>query len=370
MAFLCLMITIIGAGPVGCYTAYLLAKKGKAVQIFEEHSKIGMPVQCTGIVTNSFTKIIKPKKEFIINKVTRARIFTKNKELKVELKKHSPILDRARFDQYLANKAIKAGVKIFLNHKFLDYKNKELIIKDIKKDKIKNIKTDYLVGADGPLSNVAKSVGLFGKRDFWIGVQVRAKIKIEPDVFQVYLGKIIPDFFAWIVPENRDIARVGLAAKRNSNIYLKEFLKSKKIKKKDIVEKQGGLIPIYNPKLKTQKDRVFIVGDAAMQVKATTGGGIVQGLIAAECLSEAILHKKNYQLLWKRRIGKDLYLALKMRHILDKLSHKDYDYLVSLFKKEKTKEILEKYDRDFPSRFLFKLLLREPRFLYFLKYLI
>ena len=34
------MISIIGAGPVGNYTAYLLAKKGKNVNVFEEHEKI------------------------------------------------------------------------------------------------------------------------------------------------------------------------------------------------------------------------------------------------------------------------------------------------------------------------------------------
>ena len=58
------MISIIGAGPVGCYLAYLLSKQGKQVQIFEEDSKIGRPIQCTGIVTSSINKIIKVKKEF------------------------------------------------------------------------------------------------------------------------------------------------------------------------------------------------------------------------------------------------------------------------------------------------------------------
>ena len=61
------MIVIIGAGPVGCYAAYLLAKKGKKVAVFEEHKKIGRPVHCTGIVTSSFGKIFDIKKEFLVN---------------------------------------------------------------------------------------------------------------------------------------------------------------------------------------------------------------------------------------------------------------------------------------------------------------
>ncbi|MEM4264021.1 MAG: NAD(P)-binding protein, partial [Candidatus Woesearchaeota archaeon] len=43
------MISIIGAGPVGSFAAYLLAKAGFEVSIFEEHEKIGLPVQCTGL---------------------------------------------------------------------------------------------------------------------------------------------------------------------------------------------------------------------------------------------------------------------------------------------------------------------------------
>ena len=43
------MISIIGAGPAGSYLASLLRKE--EVEVFEEHDKIGLPVQCTGITT-------------------------------------------------------------------------------------------------------------------------------------------------------------------------------------------------------------------------------------------------------------------------------------------------------------------------------
>ena len=46
------MITIVGAGPAGSYLAYLLAKQGEKVIVLEEHSAVGSPVQCTGIVTH------------------------------------------------------------------------------------------------------------------------------------------------------------------------------------------------------------------------------------------------------------------------------------------------------------------------------
>ena len=56
------MINIIGAGPAGLHTAYLLAKAGKEVNVFEEHKEIGLPVQCTGITTSHLKKFTEIKK--------------------------------------------------------------------------------------------------------------------------------------------------------------------------------------------------------------------------------------------------------------------------------------------------------------------
>ena len=113
------MITIIGAGPSGCYTAYLLAKGSKEVQIFEEHKEIGSPVQCTGLVTSSIKEILNIKKEMIINEIDKIKIFSKDNSLELKLKNKNFILDRKKFDNYLADLAISKGAKIFLNYKFI-----------------------------------------------------------------------------------------------------------------------------------------------------------------------------------------------------------------------------------------------------------
>ena len=54
------MISIIGAGPAGSYTAYLLAKKGKEVIVYEDGNKIGdFDCAIAGIyLANSVNKII------------------------------------------------------------------------------------------------------------------------------------------------------------------------------------------------------------------------------------------------------------------------------------------------------------------------
>ena len=53
---------------------------------------------------------------------------------------------------------------------------------------------------------------------------------------------------------------------------------------------------------------------------------------------------------------------------LDKFSDKDFNNLVSLLNKPRTKNILETTSRDYPSSFAFKLLLAEPRLLGYAKF--
>lgn len=360
------MITVIGAGPVGCYAAYLLAKSGEEVSVFEEHPKIGLPVQCTGIVTDEINNILKLNKDAILNKISRARIFSPNGNfLELKLKNKNVILDRAKFDQHIAKMAEKEGARIFLNNRFVNYGNKEIAIKDLKNNKIKKIKTSYVIGSDGPNSSVAKSAGLFGERKFLFGKQARIKLKNDNIVeFHPYIGS-----YAWVVPENEEIARIGVAAYDDVNSVFLNFLKIKKITDERIINYQSGLIPLYSTKLKIQNNNVFLLGDAAAQVKATTGGGIVYGLNAAKILVHCILKNKNYAEECKKIIGKDLRLHLKLHNMMEKFSEHDWNLLLDLLNKKENKKTIEEHDREHPSKFMFKLIMQDPRLLYFLKHI-
>ncbi len=340
------MISIIGAGPAGSYAAYLLAKKGYEVHVYEEHDKIGVPVQCTGIVTSELAKILDIKEDFLINKITLARIYSPNgKFIEVKLTKPNLILNREKFDKHLAKMAEEAGAKIHLGKRFEGIRNGKLVING------EELKTDYLIGADGPNSQIARYITKEKPRNI-IGIQVRIKKKINPNVVEFWLGV---GEFAWLVPESSTIARVGLVDSKNLHKQLEYLLK--KVGGK-VIDKQGGLIPIYQPSKKIQRRKIMVLGDAAGQVKATTYGGLVPGLIAAEEISKSL---ENYEKNYNSRMKKDLWLGLMMRKAMNRFTPKEYDSLVGYFAQDKIKRILEEEDRDFPSKFLFKILLREPR---------
>src|SRR3989344_3090766 len=358
------MISIIGAGPAGSHLAYLLAKKGQEVNIYEDHKSIGNPVQCTGLVTDSIHQILKLPKKVIVNKITGFKVFSKNHSVEINFKKPNIVLDRMKFDRYVAEKAEDAGAKYFLNHKFetckLSKENVEFMVNN------KIFKTDYLVGADGPFSQVAKSANIYNNRKFMIGIQARVTLPVEnTELIEVYIGE---GYFGWLVPEDKNIARIGTASYKNANFFFRSLLNKRALNVK-IREYQSGVIPMYDPKQKIQNGCVFLIGDAACQTKNPSHGGIIQGMIASQFLVKAITENKNYKRLLKP-LRRELRYNLFIRRVLDKLSENDLDKLLLLVKKANVRKILETYDRDFPSKLLFKLLVNEPRLISFAKFLV
>lgn len=344
------MISIIGVGPAGSYAAYLLAKKGHKVHVYEAKKHIGIPIQCTGIVTSALSEIMPIEKEFLVNTVNKARIHSPNgKHIDVKLEKPNLVIDREKFDRHLAKKAEDAGATIHLGCKFEGIRNGNIVING------KETPTEYLIGADGPNSAVSKYL-CKEKRKNILGVQARIKSKFDPNTVEFWLG--IGEF-AWLVPESSTIARVGLVDTKNVNAQFEALLK--KVGGK-VLEKQGGLIPIYNPRQKIQKGKIMTLGDAAGHVKATTYGGLVPGLMAAKELAKSL---GNYERNYNKRMKKELWLGLTLRKAMNRFSEEDYNQLVTYFSQGKIKRIIEKENRDFPSKFLLKILLKEPRLLKF-----
>jgi len=354
------MIAIIGAGPSGSYLASMLAKNGKEVLLVEEHPEVGNPIQCTGILSSSSNALnIKIPEKLIVNKIKRVQIISPNNNIIFNLNEQDLILDRMMFDKYLADTAVNDGAKLLLSHRFLDYKNNIISLRH--KGNIVNYNSEILVGADGPNSQVAKSAGIYGNRKFWIARQCRAKINSEKDLFKVYFDKdISPDFFGWVVPENEDIARIGIGSEKNSEEYFRRYLK--KLGNPEIIDYQAGLIPIYDSKLQRKKDNVYLIGDAALQVKALSGGGIIKGMMAAEELDKAITKDLDYEKLWRKRIGFDLWLSLRMRKLLNNFSNNDYDKLINSF----NENALTYFNREFPKKSLIKVILKSPKLDFFM----
>ena len=325
------MISIIGAGPAGSYLASLLDDE---VRIFDYKDDIGKPIQCTGVLTNKFESFI-PEKMFVDNKISNIELNSKNESYTIKLKKPEFIIDRRKYDNYLLEKAIDKGVKFYPKHMFKDFSKNKIYFTNSK-----SYETDVLVGADGPLSKVNKIAKIQNNKKFWVAKQIKVKYKTYPDTYKVFFN--IPDFFSWIVPENEGIARIGCASSSNVNRHFDSFVKSLNIKKENIIEYEGALIPKYHPMQKYQKENVYLIGDAASLVKSISGGGLLPAIKSSHALADALNNKKNYRKELSKTVLKGLNLNYITRNMLNKFSEKDYDALIKILKEYK----IDRLDRD------------------------
>ncbi len=356
-------IAIIGAGPIGCYTGYFLAKAGHKVIIYENHPQIGSPVQCTGILTADFDELDIPVDSFLVNTISRIDVISPHQELSVRQKEY--LVCRIRFDNYFASLAQKAGATILCSHSFERKENNTLIIRH--KEREVRITPDIVIGADGPLSPTAKAYGMYHpSRVNFFGVQATVEASFDPHTIKTYFGTdVCPGLFAWIAPESSTTARVGVATLKNSRQYFDKFMKEQNF---TATAMQAGTIPVYHPRQVLQKDNCYLVGDASGYVKATTLGGLVPALKQAKILTDCIINRKDYKKEVKS-LRREMWAHLQVHKIFSRFTNTDWDTLVGYVAQPKIQEVFEKYTRDNPLPLITSALLREPRFLRFTKYL-
>ncbi len=361
---------IIGAGPVGCYLGYLLSKRGIGNSIVEEHNEVGRPEQCTGLISRNIEGFVPGSwlRKAVQNRV-RGAIISCGKA-SFEVSGSGPmayVLDRTAFDKAIAEKAKERGSDLVLGHRYVNHKQagKELRIGLKMGSKTEYLRASALVGADGPNSSVARNSGLYNGRRFWTGTQAIIRSKkggFDTGNVYVYLDRRYSDgFFAWLVPINEERAKAGLASFSQPAGHMKRLLRDK-LWGCRIESRSGGIIPVYK-KAQVQKDNVFLVGDAAMQVKATSGGGVVNGFMAAKELAGVIAEGGSYESRI-RHVRRNLRLHLLIRRKLNRMSDERKESLLRDMDCGAVRKVLrERGDMDFPKRFVFKLLMARPRLL-------
>ena len=364
-------ICIIGGSISGNYLSYLLSRTNLKIAVIEEHNKIGLPFQCAGIVSQKLSQLIDLPEEIILNRVDVAKVVAPSgKFIKMSGEEQPYIIDRVALDKLFYNKVKnKDNITYFLGEKFRSFsyatenKKKVVLIETSKRQ----IKAKMLIGCDGPLSLVAKSFGV--KNDIIYGAQVRITGNFKKNEAVLFFDPRWSELIGWIVPEGKNnLYRIGLAAANNVNNNLKILLKKLHININEKVDQQGGIIP-YGHMNKLAFNNVLLLGDAAGQVKATTGGGIVMLLIAAKYAANCIQKcfkmnqytkkfiKKYYEKPCVAAIGDQLKLHYILSKTFENFTNDDFENLFQIAKTQKIEQLVSLHgDMDFPKSMMFKLL--------------
>jgi digeranylgeranylglycerophospholipid reductase len=366
---------VIGGGPAGSQVACRLAEKGHRVLVLEKKGHLGVKSACTGIIGLECAAAFDIEDRVILRKVNSASLFSPSGD-QLRLQRKEPqagILDRAAFDIAMAERAQKVGAEYRFNTRATDIaieRNQASVAADYR-GKTQAIPARVAVIACGFSPGFLDKLGLGIYKDFAIGVQAEVEAP-HLDEVEVYFGDVAPGFFAWLVPVAPPLSRAGLLSRENPGLYLKKWLAELSVKGKITsagVKIHYGGIPL-KPLSRTYGERLIAVGDAAGQVKPTSGGGIYYGLlcadIAATTLQEALedddLSAKRlarYERGWRKKLGRELRNGYWFRTLYERLSNQQLDRLFKIVKAGGIDEALLKAEDlsfDWHSRTIMRLL--------------
>jgi len=363
-------VCIVGASIAGNYLAYLLSKSNLRIVVLEDHKEIGLPFQCAGIISQKLSKLIELPKEIVLNRVDTAKIISPSgKFIKLSGSERPYVIDRIKLDLLFYNKVKdNPNVTYYLGER---YKSFEYRIDDGKKYVMietskRKVIAKMLIGCDGPLTSVGKHLKV--KNKVLYAAQIRIKGNFHENEAVMYFHPLWKQLFGWIVPEGNTVYRIGIASSKNVKRCFHIYLKKLDIDINNKIDQQGGIIP-YGTMNKSAFENILLLGDAAGQVKATTGGGIIMLLTAAKYASNCVnlcfkngnfskrFIKKIYVNPCLRAIGRELKLHFTIRLILENLSVKDFETFFKLIKENKIEHLISLYgDMDFPKALIIKLL--------------
>ena len=369
-------IIVVGAGPAGSYIAHELASSGYDVAVFEEKSAPGLNICCTGIISTECFQSLDPGTDVILRKVNSARFFSPaGRCLRLQTKNvQAYVVNRLLLDKEITYKAQSRGAQYFFSSPVIDIiPGKDNIQAETLCFGAREIfSARAVVLANGFKPKLPRKLGLGEIKNFLVGAQaeVEAENMYDPEV---YFGQeIAPGAFAWLVPSHvgtaTNKAYVGLLATSQARLYLQKFLNNLfdqgRITSQEVEIKQKA-VPVGTP-ARSYGDRVLVIGDAAGQVKPTTGGGIYFGhlgaKIAAEVLDEALssdnltaAQLSRYQKQWKAKMGKELSRGYRARQAYIKLSDRQIEGIFSILGSSGMAEALLKsgdFSFDWHSRLI------------------
>ena len=323
-------VLVVGSGPAGSTTARFAAENGASVMFIERRPEVGVPVRC-----GEFMPGLSEIYGMFPNLKDAESLFDIPQELHcldiLGIKLVDPTgkvtlldfdgytTDRDRFDQYLAKLAVEEGAVLERNCLFKGIEG------GVAKTSQGDIRYKVIVGADGPGSRVAKSLGLARNQNPYPAVTAQVKGDFEPYTY-MFFGDVAPGAYSWIIPKDgRANVGVGFSPKfsdGNLSEYFQKFADNRGFSEYSKLE--GKYVPSEGPIPKTVSGNGMVVGDAAGQVISVNGGGIPLAMIAGRiCGRVAAANVRSsspladYEAQWREVMDKPLRTAAFNKKLAD-----------------------------------------------------
>jgi len=355
-------VLIAGAGPAGSFAAERLARGGVRVALFDGRPP-GEPKACGGGVTSKALKAWPHLLDAVGRTIDELDMYSPSgKHLHLKLDEPFAVYSRIAFDTFLLERARAAGAQVFAEkisgRGFKQNEDGWLIRTQTGAE----VFTDWLLGADGANSAIAKKLaGPLPPAEMEVAFGYRAPLPVDGEAATVvaFLPKWIG--YAWAFPRIDHISfgiattqdafdhdsldalmwdfmvayyeassyRTGSGSDRVTGSTMRiwkgpqsvEPSEATVIRKelKQTAERYAARIPGLAPRTWDTRhacgERWALLGDAAGFADPVTGEGIYYALRSAELFADAYLSGSplDYEQSWRADFGKELQRASQMR---------------------------------------------------------
>jgi digeranylgeranylglycerophospholipid reductase len=349
-------VLVVGAGPAGAVAAWQakVAAPELDVVLLERDRAVGSPVRCAeGVGDAGLREFADPDgADWAARRITRV-IFQAPDDTEVLVAERGVgwVLDRTRFDAYLAAEASRAGADVRVGAEATAMARNggdRWHVRVTERGQEEIYRARIVIGADGVETMVGRWAGLDTRvpsRDMESCAQyVLQGIEFDPDaIYLQFSDAIAPGGYAWIFPKAVGVANVGLgmvALKsdgRNARQYLDAWIARRFPNGARTGYTVGGVI-VHTTIKQAYADGVMVAGDAAHMINPLSGGGIINAMKAgrlAACTAAAAIREgdtsarrlSRYHDAWMSLLGED---HLKYYRIKQALEHMDDAFLNAL----------------------------------------
>ena len=303
-----IMVAVVGAGPAGSCAAEAIAAGGAEVVLIDKKREIGSPVQCGGFLPEAveLEKLMpgallphtlrEIPERIILHRTRLQRIYSpsgKHKQFAVA----GRVLDRRAFDRHLVARAARAGAGVLSATRA----RLEEGILQLSGHYCGKIRSQIIIGADGPHSIVSRAMGN-PVQEMGICIEYEmVDVNIDPEAAEMYFSAhYAPGGYAWIIPLGQDMANVGVGVRASYLVgqklpfILDRFIRehtiaAEKLAGGEVLAVMRGVVPAGGTLGAIQKGNMLLAGDAAGHVMATSGGGIPLAMVAGRIAGEVAI---------------------------------------------------------------------------------
>ena len=299
-------VLVVGGGPGGATTAHELIRRGIPVTLLERN--FANDKSCAGGIP---AKLIPDFDipDSIVEAISNHVVFVAptKRETHIPIPESEGIgtVKRKVFDAFLRERAANAGADM-IEADFVDYEDRGpqaspryRVNFKTRDGRVHHQEVDFLIGADGAISRVAKQLWGSNLRQ----VVARQKfITPQPEMMEqhfrnrvevYYTSEISPDYYGWIFPRKHDIS-IGMGTGYKNGRLVRPCLENLLrynapwLEGAVVTDVNAAPIPVEQNYRRSAKDNILLVGDAAGFVLPALGEGIYYAMLAGRIAAEDI----------------------------------------------------------------------------------